>query len=46
MLLSFGRPMIFLTRPISAVLLGIALVALIAMFLPSVSRKRAKVFTE
>lgn len=46
MLLSFGRPTIFLTRPISAVLLGVAVLALITISLPAVSRKRAKVFVE
>jgi TctA family transporter len=46
MLLSFGHPTIFLTRPISAVLLGVAVLALIAISLPAVSRRRAKVFVE
>lgn len=46
MSLSGGDPMIFLTSPISAVLLFIALVALIAVSLPAISRERKKIFVE
>jgi len=38
MLLSRGDPMVFLERPISATLLGLALVAVLAMALPSIRR--------
>ncbi|WP_291298398.1 tripartite tricarboxylate transporter permease [Elioraea sp.] len=38
MLLSRGDPMVFLQRPISATLLGLALLAVIAMALPSIRR--------
>jgi TctA family transporter len=38
MLLSRGDPMVFLQRPISATLLALALVAVVAMALPSIRR--------
>jgi TctA family transporter len=38
MLLSRGDPMVFLQRPISATLLGLALLAVIMMALPSIRR--------
>ena len=40
MLLSRGDPMVFLERPISATLLGLALVAVLAMALPSIRRSK------
>ena len=46
MILSHGSPTTFVTRPISAVLLAIALAVLIIVFLPSVKRKREEVFVE
>ncbi len=46
MSLSGGDPMIFVTRPISAVLLAIAVIALVVVSLPAVSRKRKEVFVE
>jgi TctA family transporter len=46
MTLSRGDPMIFLERPISAVMLGVAALAIVATVLPAVSRTRAKAFTE
>jgi len=46
MTLSRGDPMIFLERPISAVMLGVALLAFVAAVLPAVSRTRAKTFAE
>ena len=46
MILSHGNPTTFVTRPISAVLLAIALAVLIVVFLPSVKRKREEVFVE
>jgi len=46
MTLSRGDPMIFLERPISAIMLAVALLALLAAVLPAVSRTRAKAFAE
>jgi putative tricarboxylic transport membrane protein len=46
MILSRGDPTTFLTRPISAALLAIALAVLVVVLLPSVRRKRDEVFVE
>jgi putative tricarboxylic transport membrane protein len=46
MLFSLGDPTIFVTRPISAVLLGLAGLALIALALPAIAGKREQVFVE
>jgi TctA family transporter len=46
MILSRGDPTVFITRPISAGLLLIALAVLIIVFLPGVKKKRAEVFVE
>ncbi|MBB3915602.1 TctA family transporter [Rhizobium fabae] len=46
MILSRGDPSTFITRPISATLLAIALAVLIVVFLPSVRRMREEVFVE
>ncbi|HEX7074151.1 MAG TPA: tripartite tricarboxylate transporter permease [Hyphomicrobiaceae bacterium] len=46
MSLSGGDPMILVTRPISAALLAVAVVALIVVSLPAISRKRKEVFVE
>ncbi len=46
MILSRGDPTTFVTRPISATLLFIALAVLIVVFLPSVKKKREEVFVE
>jgi TctA family transporter len=46
MLLSFGNPSVFVTRPISAGLLVLAALALLAVTLPAIARKRSKVFVE
>ena len=46
MILSRGDPSTFVTRPISARLLAIALAVLIVVFLPSVRRKREEVLVE
>lgn len=46
MILSRGDPTTFVTRPISATLLFIALAVLIIVFLPSVKKKREEVFVE
>jgi TctA family transporter len=46
MLLSFGNPSVFVTRPISAGLLILALLALVAVTLPAIAKKRASVFVE
>lgn len=40
MLLSRGDPMVFLERPISATLLGLALLAVLAMALPSIRKSK------
>jgi TctA family transporter len=46
MIISRGDPSVFVTRPISAVLLGLALLVLIVVFLPSIRKKREEVFQE
>jgi len=46
MLLSKGDPMVFVTRPISAVLLALAVVGLLAVLSPAVARKREEAFQE
>ncbi|MET0507549.1 MAG: tripartite tricarboxylate transporter permease [Burkholderiaceae bacterium] len=44
MTISRGDPMVFLTRPLSATLLGIAALLLIVILLPAVSKKREEAF--
>tara|TARA_R110002020_G_scaffold36451_3_gene109608 strand:+ start:1953 stop:3458 length:1506 start_codon:yes stop_codon:yes gene_type:complete len=46
MIISRGDPTVFVTRPISATLLGLALLAVIVAVLPSIRRKRNEVFVE
>jgi len=46
MLLSRGDPMIFIERPISATLLSIALISLLAVSLPAIRRKRDEALQE
>jgi putative tricarboxylic transport membrane protein len=46
MILSRGDPTTFVTRPISAVLLLIAVAVLVVVFLPAVRKKREEVFVE
>ena len=46
MIISRGDPMVFVTRPISAFLLLLAVAALVVAVLPAVRRKREVVFTE
>jgi TctA family transporter len=46
MLLSRGDPSVFFTKPISAVLLAIALVLLAIVMAPTVKKKRAEAFQE
>ena len=46
MIISGGSPMVFVTRPISAALLVVALAALIFVCLPAISKKREEVFVE
>ena len=46
MIISRGDPSVFLTRPISAFLLFLAVAALVVAVLPAVRRKREAVFTE
>jgi putative tricarboxylic transport membrane protein len=44
--LASGDPMVFFTNPISASLLGIAVVVLVLMTLPAITKKRDEVFAE
>lgn len=46
MILSRGDPTTFVTRPISATLLAIAVLALVVVLLPSIRAKREEVFQE
>ena len=46
MILSRGDPSIFVTRPISAVLLALAAAALVVAVLPAVRKRRDEVFAE
>jgi len=46
MIISRGDPTVFVTRPISATLLGLAVLVLIVVFLPSIRAKREEVFQE
>ena len=46
MLTGRGDPTVFFTRPISAALLGLAVVLLVAMILPAVRRTRQEAFKE
>jgi putative tricarboxylic transport membrane protein len=46
MILSRGDPSIFVTRPLSGVLLLIALAILVVVFMPAIARKREEVFQE
>jgi putative tricarboxylic transport membrane protein len=46
MIISRGDPSVFVTRPLSAALLGLAVVALVAAVLPAIRRKREVVFKE
>ena len=46
MLLSRGDPTVFVTRPLSAVLLGLAVAALVFVALPMISKKRDEVFVD
>ncbi len=46
MIISRGDPTVFVTRPISATLLGMALLAVIVAVLPSIRKKRKEVFVE
>jgi TctA family transporter len=46
LLLSRGDPMVFVTRPISATLLGLGALAIIAASLPALYKKREEVFRE
>jgi TctA family transporter len=46
MILSRGDPTTFLTRPISAVLLVLAVAVIVVVFLPAVRKKREEVFEE
>lgn len=46
MIISRGDPMIFVTRPISATLLALALIAIVIAVLPAVRNRRKEVFVE
>jgi TctA family transporter len=46
MLISRGDPMVFLNRPISAILLAISLLLLLSVILPVVRKKREEAFQE
>jgi len=46
MIISRGDPTVFLTRPISAVLIFLAVAVLVIVLLPSVAKKREEVFIE
>ncbi|MBL8515719.1 MAG: tripartite tricarboxylate transporter permease [Betaproteobacteria bacterium] len=46
MLLSRGDPMTFVERPLSAVLLGVAVVLLALVFAPAIKKKREEAFQE
>lgn len=46
MIISRGDPTVFITRPISATLLGLALLAVVIAVLPSIRKKRKEVFVE
>jgi TctA family transporter len=46
MIISRGDPMVFLERPISATLLGLAVLAVIIAVLPNIRQKRKEVFVE
>ncbi len=46
MLISRGDPLVFVTRPISAVLLALAVAALVVVLLPSIREKREEAFKE
>jgi TctA family transporter len=46
MYISRGDPLVFIERPISALLLLLAVALLIILVLPSVKRKREEVFKE
>jgi putative tricarboxylic transport membrane protein len=46
MVLSRGNPIVFLERPVSAVLLGIGFLALASMLLPSVRRRKDEALAE
>ena len=46
MLISKGDPLFFLMRPISAVMLLIALELLVLVISPAISRKREEAFSE
>jgi putative tricarboxylic transport membrane protein len=46
MIIARGDPLVFLQRPISAALLGLAVLALVVVLMPNVARKREEVFHE
>jgi TctA family transporter len=45
MTISRGDPTVFVTRPLSATLLGLALILLVIVFLPAIAKKREEAFS-
>ena len=46
MTISRGDPSVFVTRPLSATMLAIAVVLLVIVFLPAIRKKRDEAFSE
>ncbi len=46
LIISRGDPLTFVTRPLSAVLLGLAVLALVIVFMPNIAKRREEVFKE
>jgi putative tricarboxylic transport membrane protein len=46
MIISRGDPTVFVTRPLSGVLLVLAVAILVIVFMPAIARKREEVFQE
>jgi TctA family transporter len=46
MTISRGDPMVFVTRPLSATMLAIAVILLVIVFLPAIAKKREEAFAE
>ena len=46
LLISHGNPLVFVTRPISATMLAIAVVAMVLVLAPAISKKREEAFQE
>jgi putative tricarboxylic transport membrane protein len=46
MTISHGDPMVFVERPISAILLVVAMAVLAIAFIPDIAKRRKEVFVE